>query len=202
MMNSSFCSLATFFLLLLPIISATRLPPPTTADTKYIRTSCNVTLYPSLCYASLSKYAKSIQSDPAKLARASLSVSLSKARHMVTYVVNLSRQTNSAEPKAAAALKDCYSVFDDAVDQMQRSIKEMKYLSSGEQLRFQMSNVQTWMSAALTNEETCTDGFEEVMDGPIKADVIGKAGDVKKFTSNGLALVNNFVQQAVGYSSP
>lgn len=117
---------------------------------------------------------------------------------MMTYVTTLSRQTSSDEPKASAALQDCYSTFDDAVDQMQRSIKEMKWLKTGEQLRFQMSNVQTWMSAALTNEETCTDGFEEVLDGPIKTGVCSRALRVKKFTSNGLALVNNFVQQELG----
>ena len=63
---------------------------------------------------------------------------------------------------------------------------------SGESLRFQLSNVQTWMSAALTNEETCTDGFEDIPDNEVKADVCGRAVKVKEVTSNALALVNGF----------
>ena len=58
-----------------------------------------------------------------------------------------------------------------------------------------MSNVQTWMSAALTNEETCTDGFEDVADGAVKSEVCDRAENVKKLTSNALALVNCYVNK-------
>ncbi|KAL6187040.1 hypothetical protein ACLB2K_043156 [Fragaria x ananassa] len=67
----------------------------------------------------------------------------------------------------------------------------MKTLGSGTgSVRFQLSNVQTWMSAALTDAETCTDGFEDVEDGPIKTEVVNKAETVKKMMSNALAIVN------------
>jgi hypothetical protein len=48
------------------------------------------------------------------------------------------------------------------------------------------------MSAALTDEETCTDGFEDVADGAVKTEVCNRVADAKKFTSNALALVNTF----------
>lgn len=60
-----------------------------------------------------------------------------------------------------------------------------------------MSNVQTWMSAALTNQETCTDGFEDVPDCPVKSDVNDMTVSVKQVTSNALALVNSFVNQTI-----
>ncbi|CAN1238760.1 21 kDa protein [Linum grandiflorum] len=60
-----------------------------------------------------------------------------------------------------------------------------------------MSNVQTWMSAALTDEETCTDGLEEVGEGEVK-EAIGKRAEVaKKFTSNALALVNSYAAAGI-----
>ncbi|PIA63837.1 hypothetical protein AQUCO_00201280v1 [Aquilegia coerulea] len=190
---------------LLPTISATHHSSnPKSNATDFIRTSCNVTLYPDICYNSLSRYANAVKYNSGRLARIAMSVSLAQARDMLTHVSSLSRQTNSggaaAEPKTIAALHDCYETFDDAVDQMQRSIKEMSHLGTGEKLSFHMSNVQTWMSAALTNEETCTDGFDEVLDGPMKLDVCSRATKVKKFTSNGLALVNSFVAQQIGVS--
>ena len=64
--------------------------------------------------------------------------------------------------------------------------------SSAEAVRFQLSNVQTWMSAALTNEDTCTDGFEDVGECPVKDEVFDKVVIVKEYTSNALALVNSF----------
>ncbi|KAA8532539.1 hypothetical protein F0562_032645 [Nyssa sinensis] len=168
-----------------------------TNDIEFIRTSCGATLYPELCYNSLSGYANAIQQDPAQLARVAISVSLSKARHMANYVSNISRQADyGAEPRAAAALHDCFSVFGDAVDQIRGSLKQMRRLNPGESFRFQMSNVQTWMSAALTNEDTCTDGFEDVPDGPTKAEVCHRVVKVTEVTSNALALVNSFVEKA------
>ncbi|PIN21743.1 Pectinesterase [Handroanthus impetiginosus] len=170
--------------------------PFTTADsTDFIRMNCKTTLYPELCYHSLAGYANAVQQDPARLARVAVGVSLSRAKHMALYVANLSRQAEYAtDPRATSALHDCFSVMGDAVDQIRGSVKQMRQLrGSGEELRFQLSNVQTWMSAALTNEDTCVDGFEDVADGPVKSDVCNRTLKVKEVTSNALALVNSFV---------
>ncbi|CAL5430632.1 unnamed protein product [Camellia sinensis] len=172
-------------------------PTNTNTNTDYIRTSCGETLYPDLCYTSLSCYANAVQQDPARLARVAIGVSLSKARHTVTYLSNVSRSADyGSEPRAASALHDCFSVFGDAVDQIHGSLKQMRLLGiGGESVRFQMSNVQTWMSAALTNEETCTDGFEDVADGDVKTNVCDRVVKVKEVTSNALALVNSYASK-------
>uniref|UniRef100_A0A7N0UQ64 Pectinesterase inhibitor domain-containing protein n=1 Tax=Kalanchoe fedtschenkoi TaxID=63787 RepID=A0A7N0UQ64_KALFE len=74
------------------------------------------------------------------------------------------------------------------MEQMRGSLKQMKEIgtagrtSGGESVRFWASKVQTWMSA-----DTCTDGFEEVDEGPLKAEVGRRVGLAKKLTSNALA---------------
>ncbi|KAJ7942916.1 21 kDa protein [Quillaja saponaria] len=163
----------------------------------FIRTSCGTTLYPDLCYNSLSRYSNAVQQNPAQLARIAIAVSLSKARHMTSYVSNLTRQADyRANSRATSALHDCFSNLGDAVDEIRGSLKQMRQLGAAgagaESFRFQMSNVQTWMSAALTDEETCTDGFEDVPEGTVKVDVCDRVTKVKKLTSNALALVNSF----------
>ncbi|KAJ7954293.1 21 kDa protein-like [Quillaja saponaria] len=170
--------------------------PTETNATDFIRTSCATTLYPELCYSSLSRYANAVQNNPAQLARIAIAISLSKARQITSYVNNLTREADyGANSRAASALHDCFSTLGDAVDEMRGSIKQMNQLAAAGtgagSFRFQMSNVQTWMSAALTDEETCTDGFEDVSDGPLKTDVCDRVTNVKKFTSNALALVNS-----------
>lgn len=177
-------------------------PASQSNSTDYIRSSCVATLYPEICFTSLSRYASAVQQNPARLARAAIGVSLSRARRMTAYVSNLSRQADyGSDHRAAAALHDCFSNFGDAVDEIRGSLKQMRQLgaagSSAEAFRFQMSNVQTWMSAALTDEETCTDGFEDVPAGPMKSEVCERAADVKKFTSNALALVNSYAAKGI-----
>ncbi|KAK1387039.1 PMEI domain-containing protein [Heracleum sosnowskyi] len=168
----------------------------------FIRNSCRTTLYPELCFKSLYRYAEYIQEDPALLARAAVGVSLNRAKRMANYVSNLSRKADDevTEPRVASALRDCFSVFSDAVEQIRDSLQQMFLLDGkGESLRFQLSNVQTYMSAALTNEDTCTDGFEEISEGPMKKNVCVRSEKVMQLTSNALALVNNYVSKVTNY---
>ncbi|KAL2509735.1 Plant invertase/pectin methylesterase inhibitor superfamily protein [Forsythia ovata] len=109
---------------------------------------------------------------------------------MAAYFSKIPRQVelHAADPRAASALQDCCTLFDGAVHLIRDSLKQMGQLrGSGESLRFQISNIQTWMSAALTNEDTCEDGFEGVPEGKMKTDVCDKAVMTKQMTSNALA---------------
>ncbi|KAG9140610.1 hypothetical protein Leryth_022499 [Lithospermum erythrorhizon] len=169
---------------------------PESDATQFIRTSCQSTLYPDLCFNSLVFYANTIQHDPARLARIAIKISLSRAKRMASYMSYMSRQADyRAEPTIQAALHDCYAMFGDAVDQMRGSLKQMRRLTgTGESLRFQVSNVQTWLSAAMTNEDTCTDGLMDIIpEGEVKDDVIDRVYKAMHVTSNALALVNQFV---------
>ncbi|RAL49981.1 hypothetical protein DM860_017482 [Cuscuta australis] len=162
---------------------------------EFIRTSCQITLYPEVCYHSLLAYAGSVQRDHAKLALAAIGVSLRGATQAAAHVKSLSASSQAATSASAAtaALRDCFSALRDTVDQMRDSLAQMRQLGGDtEALRFQISNVQTWMSAAETNEDTCLDGFESVADGPLKTDVCDRVGKVVRLTSNALALVNYF----------
>uniref|UniRef100_A0A7N1A0I1 Pectinesterase inhibitor domain-containing protein n=1 Tax=Kalanchoe fedtschenkoi TaxID=63787 RepID=A0A7N1A0I1_KALFE len=174
-------------------------PAPGEADADFIRASCSsATLYPELCFATLARYADSIGNDRGLLARAAIFVSLSRAKHVAAYV-SREAKSGSDDSQAVSALRDCVSSFGDAMEQMRGSLKQMKEIetagrtSGGQSVRFWASNVQTWMSAALTNQDTCTDGFEEVDEGPLKAEVGRRVGLAKKLTSNALALINTYV---------
>ncbi|VVA91382.1 unnamed protein product [Arabis nemorensis] len=190
--TTTFLHLVTL-LFIFRTISAVRFPPgPTpTNDLDFIRTSCNATLYPDVCYTSLAGYASSVQDNPARLAKLAIGVSLSRAKYTASYLSKLSRAS------ASAAVRDCVSNVGDAVEQMRGSLRQLREMNhrrpGAPAFRFQMSNVQTWMSAALTDEETCTDGItEEMEDGETKTAVCERVADVKRFTSNALALVNTY----------
>lgn len=67
----------------------------------------------------------------------------------------------------------------------------------GPEVAWRVSNAQTWMSAALTDEFTCEDGFEGVGgegEGErVKVEVRRGVRRVERYTSNALALVNRLV---------
>ncbi|TYJ97078.1 21 kDa protein-like [Cucumis melo var. makuwa] len=54
-----------------------------------------------------------------------------------------------------------------------------------------MSNVQTWVSAALTDETTCSEGFKgKTVKGGVKAAVRSRIVNIAQLTSNALSLIN------------
>ncbi|KAK9106552.1 hypothetical protein Syun_022563 [Stephania yunnanensis] len=145
----------------------------------------------------LSSYANTIQLSPRQLTNLAVNLSLTEAKRADSYVRNISQDLDSrpgvAEPRVAEAMGDCVSCYGAAVEQIKKSLRQLKRLKAGDvSFRFEMSNVKTWMSAALTYEGTCVDGFELVSGGALKADVTYRADKLKKFTSNALALVNRF----------
>ncbi|XP_052184402.1 uncharacterized protein LOC127796351 [Diospyros lotus] len=138
------------------------------ANTTYIRISCQNTTYPGLCYTSLSPYASAVQTSQWRLCNAALSATLQAARNASLSVDNLSKQ-NGVTAHEAATISDCADNIGDSVDEIQKSIKAFASLRrSGVDKKFQLANIKTWMSAAITDEYTCTD---ELADGKVSAGV-------------------------------
>lgn len=96
-----------------------------------------------------------------------------------------------------AALADCIECFGDAVEELHSSLRELQRLENGT-FEYQMGNVETWVSAALTNEDTCLDGFGGYK-GKVVGEVRAKVLNATYFTSNALALVNNLASSG-GFS--
>ncbi|KAK9143273.1 hypothetical protein Syun_012673 [Stephania yunnanensis] len=165
----------------------------TPKTTEFIKNSCGVTMYPKLCYKSLSAYASSINKSPAQLANVALSVSLTCARSTSTFVLQLSKRGN-LKPREAAAVRDCVENIGDSVSELQESLEEMRHLRGGGfEFNHKMTDIQTWVSAALTNEDTCMDGFEgddEANGSSVKNMVRSNIKNVAQLTSNALSLIN------------
>lgn len=172
-----------------------RAPSPT--ETPYfIKSECRVTRYTALCIQTLSNYSSTIQTRR-QLAQAALSVSLSRARSASAFISRLARM-RGMKPGEYAAVKDCVASVGASVDQLSRSMRELRGLQAqpaavGGDFEWHVSNVQTWVSAALTNADTCLGGFSgAAMDGRVKAAVRRRIVDCAQVTSNALALVNRY----------
>lgn len=135
-----------------------------------------------------------IRQNDQHLAQTALSVSLSRAQSAAAFVAKMT-QVRGIKPRERQAVIDCIENMGDSVDRLSRSVKELGHMGGavGQDFMWHISNVQTWVSAALTDETTCLDGFAgSFMDGNIEVAIRRKVVNVAQVTSNALALVNRF----------
>ncbi|EOA24766.1 hypothetical protein CARUB_v10018045mg [Capsella rubella] len=200
MANQIFYTLFLFLLstTMLTASSATTVAAGTSnSSVNFIQASCNATTYPTECVNSLISYADTIQTSPQRLAETALNITATEAQSTKVFVWQVG-SLNALKKREIQAIKDCIVSIHDAVDDLTKSINEVKLCASAkgrDQFFSHMSNAQTWTSAALTNANTCSDGFAgQFMDGEIKNSVQTRIVNLGRITCNALALVNAFAK--------
>ncbi|EOY22923.1 hypothetical protein QUC31_007990 [Theobroma cacao] len=155
----------------------------------FIKTACNTTRYPKECNKALSPYASTIKTDPQKLCDTALSLTLNATCNTSSSIESLSKM-KGLSPSETEIIRDCSETVGDAIDELTDSLKAMAR-AQGSERRTEMGNVRTWVSAALTNEYTCTDEFEgQKVSKTVKNTMKKSVMYLTKMTSNCLALLN------------
>lgn len=188
-------------ILFLPLLSQYAIAKPpsspnTSSSINFIESSCRTTRYPTLCVKCLAAFANKIRHNENRLAQTALAVTLVRVRSTTVYVAKLTK-ARSIKRREYLAVKDCVETLGDSLEMLAQSMREMKQVGrSGrgqDEFLWRLSNVETWVSAALTDETTCLDGFDgKVMDGMVKSAIRRRVVHVARVTSNALALVNRF----------
>ncbi|RZR72864.1 hypothetical protein BHM03_00018015 [Ensete ventricosum] len=162
-------------------------PSPTSiADS--IKAMCNVTRYPSSCVSSISTArGANLTDDPEELFRISLTVAVDAIGKVSTVAGSFEIPAN--DKRLEAALRDCDQLFDSAIDRLNDSLSLMQRLP-GEPLlnASKIEDLTTWLSAAVTDQETCLDGFEGTT-GNVRDKMEVAMVNSTQYTSNSLATV-------------
>ncbi|TKY53335.1 21 kDa protein [Spatholobus suberectus] len=172
-------------------------PPIPNPTTEFIKSSCESTSSPVTCVQSLSRYASTIRQSERLLAITALYVSVSRTRSCASFV-KVMGLAKGMKPIEHNAMQDCIELMDDSVDRLSQSIRELGLLgkAEGKDFEWHMSNVQTWVSAAMTNQKTCLDEVDGPhVDANLKDAIKPRVVDVSQVTSNALALVNHFASK-------
>ncbi|KAL6503838.1 hypothetical protein OROGR_025761 [Orobanche gracilis] len=173
----------TFFIL---IISQTH----RTTATSFILQSCNTTLYPSLCAKTLTPYASAVKTNPLKLCSVALAVAIHAPENCTASVTKLKKQKGVGGGPEAGAIKDCIGVMKDAVSELNQTVNAMGHLGDADR-EFQLSNAKTYASAAITDMETCVDGFrDEKVNQVVTKEIRSCISDVEQLISIALSLIN------------
>ncbi|KAJ4712138.1 Pectinesterase [Melia azedarach] len=151
-----------------------------------IKKLCSVTRYPDLCFTSISSspnVSTETNPDAEFIFKLSLEVSMKELRNVSSSIKTLSDRLPSQ-----AALVDCMGQLDDALSRLKDSMAETE--TDDELTERKVNDIQTWISAGMSDEESCLDGLTE-MGSTAVDEVRSMMEKSKKLLSNSLAIIAN-----------
>ncbi|KAJ6388705.1 hypothetical protein OIU77_027127 [Salix suchowensis] len=126
----------------------------------------------------------STKPDPEVIFKLSLNVSITELKHLSSLFTSL-HDVNSQ-----AAMRDCVSQFDDSLGKLNDSLLAMEVGPGEKMLTLEkVKDIQTWISAAMTDQDTCIDGLEE-MGSVLPDEIKAKMERSKDFLSISLAIIS------------
>ncbi|CAN6836679.1 unnamed protein product [Brassica oleracea var. botrytis] len=159
-----------------------------TRYSRYIKNACSVTQNQQLCFRTLWPFAIVAKNNSSKWARASVAVTITDTKQILRLL--LKTRSSAVGKRERVALSDCRELFVDSLGNLYKSLAVLRKLDADE-FQQQMSDLATWLSSALTDEDTCLDGFEETSIRSSTVRMIrGRATRCMQLCSNALALLN------------
>ncbi|KAA8545197.1 hypothetical protein F0562_019914 [Nyssa sinensis] len=154
------------------------------ASVKAVETICQPTTYKEVCVNSLSSVSGNT-TDPKELIKMGFQVAKNHIKEAAKNSTVLQELQN--DPRTKKALNDCQELAEYAMNDLERSFDQLGDLDISKIEDF-VDNLRTWLSGAITHQETCLDGFENTT---------GEAGEKMKklletsmqMTSNALSMV-------------
>ncbi|RID58310.1 hypothetical protein BRARA_F01616 [Brassica rapa] len=149
-----------------------------------ISKACALTRFPELCVDSLMDFPGSLAaSSPKDLIHVTVNMTL----HHFSQALYSSSSFSFLDmpPRVRSAYESCVELLDDSVDALSRALSSVVSVSGGQT---KPQDVMTWLSSALTNHDTCTEGFDGVGDGGVKDQMTDALKNLSELVSNCLAI--------------
>ncbi|KAK9099640.1 hypothetical protein Syun_026685 [Stephania yunnanensis] len=150
-----------------------------------IKAACAITDYKERCESSLTKAVGSNSSaDPKDLFKGVVSAILDE----VDPAFNQSLTFSSDDPKIKSAIEDCQLLLRDTKEELGLS---MSNVNDGEvtQISSKTPDLNNWLSAVMSYQQACIDGFPE---GELRTKMKDGMKTAKELTSNALAILSEF----------
>ncbi|CAH9092552.1 unnamed protein product [Cuscuta europaea] len=176
--------------------------PISSTPTGFLSTVCAVTQHPHSCFVSMSPFASPPKPNPEHFLNVSLWVAINELVNLTSLPKSLISKVN--DRGGQSALQDCESLFNNALSQLNESAALIN-AGRGEIVLtpMEIGNLRTWISAAMTDEDTCTDGLEE-MQSTVTDTVKAMVQRSNEYMSNTLAIVSSLqsLHEKFGISEP
>ncbi|KAL4331892.1 hypothetical protein GQ457_07G045480 [Hibiscus cannabinus] len=161
-----------------------------------IKSSCGATLYPELCFSTIStaRDAKAKIKNPKDVIELSLNLTISAIQSNYLSIKKLiSTRGKSLTKREVTALRDCLELADDTLDELFKSEQDLvEYPNFNKSISQHADDLKSLLSAAMTNQDTCLDGFSyNSADRKVRQAIIDGQVHVFQMCSNALAMITN-----------
>ncbi|XP_047339754.1 pectinesterase 3-like [Impatiens glandulifera] len=173
-------------------------PPPIDASVKAlsgplpidasVKTLCSVTQYPSSCSSSIESLNTNNCTSHKELFKLSLYVAANDLAKLATFLKSMI--SNIDDERVHGALGVCQEVINGAIGKLNDSISTTTNKVESLLTLRSIDDLVTWLSAAITDHETCLDALSEVNATKVLDKVRELMRNSTEFTSNSLAIVS------------
>ncbi|CAI0540081.1 unnamed protein product [Linum tenue] len=162
-----------------------------------IASSCSNARHPDLCYSSLAAapVAAAQMTTQKDVIKASLNVTCAAVQRNMAAIKKLIATRKDLTPRARAAMQDCLVTMDESLDELHVALADLDDYPKQKSLYKHADDLKTLLSAAMTNQESCLDGFshddhekeirKSLETGPVR---------VEKMCGNALGMVVNMTE--------
>ncbi|KAG8376280.1 hypothetical protein BUALT_Bualt09G0046800 [Buddleja alternifolia] len=183
----------------------------TERDKNSIRKVCNATLYPDSCYSSIYSLKMSSSENPGPdpdpdspedIFMLSLQVTSNELVRLKSF---FSKKNDENDPITRKALDSCKSLIQDAMDHVHMSISSWQLEKVDKfTIYYVVSDIRTWLSTAITDQQTCMDGLIEFknISLSLQKEIKSDMQNGTEFTSNSLAIISNMYGNIQGFEFP
>ncbi|KAL3677060.1 hypothetical protein R1sor_027008 [Riccia sorocarpa] len=155
--------------------------------TTVLEVACKQTRFYDLCMQSLQSYPEANSTDPRELVK----IALYAANKGVSEELDRARKLQtSSDGNLSIVAADCVDNLVDSLDEINQTLDRLENWDSAN-VRQELGDLQTWMSSALTLQQTCHDNFVDLnVTGPAADLFLSNNTYVEELLSNALAFVN------------
>ncbi|KAH6789435.1 hypothetical protein C2S51_004441 [Perilla frutescens var. frutescens] len=157
--------------------------PDVASTTKAVDSICSPTQYKETCKKSL---AGAKTTDPKKLIEKAINVAVTNVGDVLKKSTLLKDAAN--DPMTKGAYEVCEEVLEKAVEELKTSIGKVGKFEPIKAKEY-VADLRTWLSAVITNQETCIDAFENTT-GDTGEKMKKLLQNARELSSNGLAMVS------------
>ncbi|XP_031474524.1 pectinesterase-like [Nymphaea colorata] len=165
---------------------------PSQTSSTSIKAMCALTTYPGQCSSSLENVTATNVANPDEFFLLTLQVAMNELLRVASVPAKLANQTE--DRLLRKALANCHFLMEDSIYGINSTILALHKANVEKKLNeSQVDDLKTWLSAALTNFDTCLDGLENTT-GSFNESMHTTLTNSTQFTSNSLAVVAKILE--------
>ncbi|KAL7605839.1 hypothetical protein Lser_V15G17795 [Lactuca serriola] len=164
-----------------------------------VKSACSSTFYPELCYSTVTSHpdvttkVKNIKN----VIELAVNITLTAVEESYFRIKKLSARKTLTE-REVTALHDCLEMVSETLEELHDVVKDLKEYKLKGSIKQHAIDLKTLMSSAITNQETCLDGFShDGADKKVRKELEKGEKRVEKMCSNALAMICNMTNKDV-----